>query len=186
MIAAIVLAAGASRRLGQPKQLVAVAGEALLRKAVRMALEAGCSPVIPVLPTEHDRFLAVLQGLEVSPCINLQADEGMGASIRAGAFALPAGAEGALLMAVDQVAVDTDLLRRLVAAWRLDPRRPAGCAYEGRIGIPALFPKSLFPGLQACNGESGAKGLLGGALHVAFPRGGDDLDTPEDLARFMR
>lgn len=186
MIAAIVLAAGASRRLGQPKQLVTVAGEALLRRAVRMALEAGCNPVIPVLPKEHARFLAVLEGLEVSPCINLQADEGMGASIRAGAGALPADAEGALLMTVDQVAVDTNLLRRLVAAWRLDPLRVAGCAYEGRIGIPALFPRSLFPELLACKGENGAKGLLGEPLHVAFPRGGDDLDTPEDLARFTR
>jgi len=65
VIAAIVLAAGASRRLGQPKQLVALAGEALLRRAVRMALEAGCGPVIPVLPREHGRFLAVLEGLAV-------------------------------------------------------------------------------------------------------------------------
>ncbi len=186
MIAAIVLAAGASRRLGQPKQLVALAGEALLRRAVRMALEAGCGPVIPVLPREHGRFLAVLEGLAVSPCINLQAEEGMGASIRAGAGALPEGVEGALVMTVDQVAVDTDLLRRLVAAWRLDPERAAGCAYEGRVGIPALFPRRLFESLRACKGDHGAKGLLSGALHVAFPRGADDLDTPEDLARFTR
>ncbi|HJV23688.1 MAG TPA: nucleotidyltransferase family protein [Holophagaceae bacterium] len=186
MIAAIVLAAGASRRLGQPKQLVALAGEALLRRAVRMALEAGCGAVIPVLPREHDRYLAVLEGLAVSPCINLQAEEGMGASIRAGAGALPAEAEGALLMTVDQVAVDAQLLRRLMAAWRQEPHRPAGCVYEGHVGIPALFPRSRFPGLRACKGDQGAKGLLGGALHVPFPRGGEDLDTPEDLRRLMR
>ncbi|HJV91123.1 MAG TPA: nucleotidyltransferase family protein [Holophagaceae bacterium] len=186
MIAAIVLAAGASRRLGQPKQLVALAGEALLRRAVRMALEAGCGAVIPVLPREHARYLAVLEGLEVSPCINLQAEEGMGASLRAGADALPGAAEGALVMTVDQVAVDTALLRRLLAAWRTEPHRPAGCAYDGQVGIPALFPRSHFPGLRACRGDQGARGLLGGALHVPFPRGGEDLDTPEDLQRFTR
>ena len=186
MIAAIVLAAGASRRLGQPKQLVQLAGEALLRRAVRMALETCCGPVLAVLPTEHARYLAVLEGLDVMPCPNPEADEGMGASIRLGAKALPASAEGVLLMTVDQVAVDSELLRRLVAAWRLDPSRPAGCAYEGRIGIPAIFPRSQFPRLLACKGDNGAKGLLNGATHVTFPRGGDDIDTPEDLARFTR
>jgi molybdenum cofactor cytidylyltransferase len=186
VIAAIVLAAGASRRLGQPKQLVALAGEALLRRAVRMALEAGCGPVIAVLPREHDRFLAVLEGLDFLPCPNPQADEGMGASIRAGANVLPQEALGALLMTVDQVAVDTQLLRRLVAAWRQEPGRSAACAYEGRIGIPAIFPRALFPGLKACKGDAGAKGLLSDASSVQFPRGGDDLDTPEDLARFTR
>lgn len=186
MIAAIVLAAGASRRLGQPKQLVTLAGEALLRRAVRLALEAGCGPVIPVLPRDAERFLAVLEGLAITPCLNPRADEGMGSSLRAGAEALPTGVEGALVLTVDQVAVDADLLRRLVAAWRQEPLRAAACAYEGRVGIPALFPASLFPGLRACQGDRGAKDLLGGALQVPFPRGGEDLDTPADLARLTR
>ncbi len=186
MIAAIVLAAGASRRLGQPKQLVALAGEPLLRRAARMALEAGCDPVIVVLPRDPRPYLEALDGLDVIPCPNPRADAGMGTSIRAGAGALPPGAEAALVLVVDQIAVDSDLLRRLVASWRLEPQRPAACAYEGRLGIPAIFPQGLFPELQTCDGDVGAKGLLGGATGIAFPRGGDDLDTPEDLARFTR
>lgn len=183
MIAAVVLAAGASRRLGQPKQLVELAGEALLRRAVRQALEAGFGPVIVVLPADHAAYLPALEGLAVQVCPNLHSAEGMGASIRAGVAALPASAEGVLLLTVDQVAVDVTLLRRLAAAFA-GGERPVASAYEGLLGVPALFPKHAFPTLLASHGDHGAKALLAGAVAVPFPRGGEDLDTPEDLIQF--
>lgn len=185
MIAAVVLAAGASRRLGQPKQLVELAGEALLRRAVRMALEAGCRPVVAVVPPEHTRLAAVLEGLEVQLCVNPDAAEGMGASIRAGVGALPDSADAVLLLTVDQVAVDTALLRRLLAAYPTGEGALAS-AYEDQVGIPAVFPVRLFPALRRCKGDKGARDLLKGARTLAFPRGGEDLDTPEDLARLRR
>lgn len=185
MIAAVVLAAGASRRLGQPKQLVELAGEALLRRVVRLALEAGFGPVVVVLPGNPAPYLASLEGLAVQVCPNPQAAEGMGASIRAGVAALPVTTEGVLLLTVDQVAVDAALLRRLAEAFEGGGRAVA-CAYDGRLGIPAIFPWSAFPGLLTCKGDQGARALLAGAVAVPFPRGGEDLDTPEDLARFTR
>ncbi len=185
MIAAVVLAAGASRRLGQPKQLVELAGEALLRRAVRMALEAGCRPVVAVVPPEHARLDAVLEGLEVQRCVNPDAAEGMGASIRVGVGALPDPVEAVLLLTVDQVAVDPGLLGRLLTAYRSGTGTLA-CAYEGQVGIPAIFPRSAFPDLRRCRGDRGARDLLKGARALAFPRGGEDLDTPEDLARLRR
>ena len=185
MIAAVVLAAGASRRLGQPKQLVQLAGEALLRRAARQALEAGCSPVIAVLPGQPGAYLPALEGLAVQVCPNAHSAEGMGASIRAGVAALPAAATAVLLLTVDQVAVDTDLLRGLIQAHR-DRGGAVASAYAGRLGVPALFPREAFPKLLASEGDRGARDLLAGAAAVPFPRGGEDLDTPEDLLRFTR
>lgn len=185
MIAAVVLAAGASRRLGQPKQLVELAGEALLRRVARMALETGFGPVIVVLPGDHASYLPALEGLAVQVCPNLQAAEGVGASIRAGVAALPSRASGVLLLTVDQVALDTTVLKRLGEAFGAGDH-PVASAYEGRIGIPAIFPRGSFQDLLSLKGDQGARALLGGATPVPFPRGGEDLDTPEDLARFTR
>jgi molybdenum cofactor cytidylyltransferase len=117
---------------------------------------------------------------------NPGAAEGMASSLRAGVAALPPESTAALLLTVDQPAVDGDLVERLLALARLDPGRPAACAYGGSLGIPAVLPRRLFPELLALRGDRGAKGLLlrEGAAPLPFPGGEADLDTPGDLERF--
>lgn len=178
---AIVLAAGAGRRMGGPKALLEVGGETLLRRAVRVALEAGCTPVLAVVGA-WDPCLADLEARTVP---NPGASDGMASSIRAGVAALPEEAEAALLLAVDQPAVDAALLRRLADLHRREPIRPAACAYAGTLGIPAILPRRLFPELLALRGDRGAKPLLlrEGAAALPFPEGARDLDRPEDLLR---
>ncbi|HEX9010315.1 MAG TPA: nucleotidyltransferase family protein [Holophagaceae bacterium] len=183
-IAAVVLAAGAGRRMGGPKALLVVDGETLLRRAARVALAAGCTPVVAVVGP-WDPELEDL-GILVTP--NPEAEEGMASSIRAGLAALPAGVEAVLLLGVDQPAVDTGLLRDLLERFRQSGGRPAACAYADTLGIPAVFPARLLPDLLDLRGDRGAKAILlqEGAITLPFPEGAWDLDGPEDLARIRR
>lgn len=184
MTAAIILAAGLGRRMGGPKALVRVQGETLLRRAAKAALEAGCAPVLAVVGDWDPG----LEGLAVQAVVNLDAAEGMASSLRLGVSALPPGARAALILAVDQPAVDPPLLRRLLDLSAKDPERPAACAYAGTLGIPAVLPRRLFPDLQALRGDLGAKALLWreDTAALPFPEGAADLDTPEDLDRIRR
>ncbi len=184
MTAAVILAAGAGRRMGGPKALMMLDDETLLRRAVKSALDAGCSPVVAVVGTWEPG----LEGLEVQTVVNAQAAEGMASSIRAGIAALPAIARAVLLLAVDQPKVGTPLLRTLLAMAGMEPQRPVACAYGGSRGVPAVLPRRLFPELLALRGDHGAKAILlrEDATALPFPEGGVDLDTPEDWERLRR
>ena len=184
MIAALVLAAGSGRRMGGPKALLTLKGETLLQRTARVAEAAGCDPVIAVV---GDWDPGPLAG-RVCAIPNLEAAEGMASSIRAGIAALPPDLEGALILTVDQPAVDAGLLRKLLALAAEDPTRPAACAYGDSLGIPAILPRRLFPDLLALRGDRGAKAILlrENAATLPFPEGEADLDTPMDLDRFRR
>lgn len=184
MIAAVILAAGAGRRMGGPKALLRIGDETLLHRAARLAQEAGCSPVVAVIgdwgTDQND------QGLQT--ILNPEAQEGMASSIRLGIGALPPEVAATLILTVDQPAVDATLLEDLLALAARDPERPAACAYGGTLGIPALLPRRLFPDLMALRGDRGAKAILlrENAATLPFPGGEADLDTPADLERFRR
>jgi molybdenum cofactor cytidylyltransferase len=179
----VLLAAGASRRLGQPKQLVLVAGEPLLRRMARIAL-AGGGPVLVVLGCQAEAMAAALEGLPLTLVANPEWQEGMAASLRAGVRALPPGASGALLMVCDQLAVAAPLLAGLQAAHRAAPEAVVACGYGGTRGIPAILPARCFPELLALTGDRGGRSLLqgGDVVVLPFPEGERDLDRPEDLA----
>ena len=182
--AAVILAAGAGRRMGGPKALLVVEGETLLRRAARTALAVGCAPVVVVVgPWDSE-----LEDLGVLVVPNPEADEGMASSIRAGVAALPERIEAVLILAVDQPAVDAGLLSNLLEASRHAGGRPAACAYADTLGIPAVFPASLLPELLELRGDRGAKAILlrEGAIALPFPEGAQDLDRPEDLTRLRR
>ena len=175
-VAAIVLAAGASSRLGTPKQLVRLGTETLLERTVRVAREAGLGPVLGVT--------AVGLSLEVLPqgmtrVINRDAAEGMASSIRTGIRALPDGPSfpGVVILACDQPAVTVEHLRALAAG---GPDVVAS-AYARRIGIPAYFPKAFYAALLTLRGDEGARRLLQNARAIALPNGELDIDTMQDL-----
>ena len=184
MIAAVILAAGAGRRMGGPKALLVFQGESLLQRAVGLALEAGCQPVITVVgawdpgPVNPRAFIVQ----------NPVPAEGMASSIRTGIQAVPLESDAALLMTVDQPGVDVTLLRGLMDLASADPSRPVACSYADTVGVPAVLPRHLFPELLALQGDQGAKALLlrEGAATLPFPQGADDLDTPADRDRFTR
>jgi molybdenum cofactor cytidylyltransferase len=182
--AAVILAAGSGRRMGGPKALLRLGDETLLRRMARVALEAGCAPVLAVVGD----WAPALDDLAVQILVNAGAAEGMASSLRLGIAALPLESEAVLLLTVDQPAVDAVLLRALLALAARDPDRPALCAYADTLGIPAVVPRRLFTELKTLHGEQGAKPILlrEGAVALPFPEGALDLDTPEDLARLRR
>ena len=193
--AAIVLAAGLSMRLGQPKQLAVFRGEPLLRRAARHALEAGASPVLVILPCNpHSAdgapdFAGTLAGLAATPIANSDYRSGMGSSLCAGMAALlayerqaPAGVLGrVLLLVADQPLVTAEHLQRLLAAPA--PNGIAAASYNGRLGVPAVFSRAHFAALAAAHGDEGARPLLRtlAAAAVPMPEAAVDVDTPEDL-----
>jgi CTP:molybdopterin cytidylyltransferase MocA len=175
----VILAAGFSRRLGKPKQTLVVGGETLVERGVRVAVQAGLSPVIVVVNPEAE-FAASLQALGAVVVINPEAAEGMASSIRGGvAQARQRHARGLVLMTCDQVAVRPEHLRALYA----EPARITGSQYAGRTGVPAYFPSSSFDALLRLQGDAGARNLLRGAFAIAAEELELDVDTGQDVAR---
>ena len=180
-VAAIVLAAGASTRLGEPKQLVRIGGERLLERALRVATEAGCEPVVAVLGAHAQEIAKVCELDPAGVVINPGWSEGMASSVRAGGAGLPCDLSGLVLMTCDQPAVTADHLRQLVAAG-LRGDEMVGSGYAGRSGVPAFIPYSRLTELQRLKGDQGARDLLQGALTIPLEGGELDVDRPESLA----
>jgi molybdenum cofactor cytidylyltransferase len=177
-VAAIVLAAGASTRLGSPKQLAVLGGETLLERAVQAAAEAGCAPVVVVLGASAAEILAGCSLGEAMVVINADWDEGMAASIGCGVAAVDGWVDGAVVMACDQPAVTAAHLRVL-----MDGDEVTASAYAGRRGVPAYFPAAVFEDLLELVGDVGARDLLRSARAVELPGGELDVDRVEDLAQ---
>jgi len=186
-VAAVVLAAGASRRLGSAKQMARIGSRTLLEGAVNTALEAGLEPVFVVLAEgqETEFCLAELDNSRsvsaVVPVLNPEAAEGMAASVRAGVRAAGEAA-GVVVLACDQPAVTAEHLRELARSGD----EVVASAYAGRKGVPAYFPARVFAELLELRGDTGARGLLQTARAVALEGGDLDIDTVEDLERAVR
>ena len=181
MTAALVLAAGASTRLGQPKQMVEVAGETLLDRAVRVAGEAGCEPIAVVLGAGAKRVTEECDLRSVWVVVNAGWAEGMGSSIRAGMELVDGFAEahGVVVMACDMPGVTAEHLRGLAS----EAEVATASGYDGRRGVPAYFPRTDFAALLALRGDAGARELLQQARVVELAGGEMDVDTAEDLRR---
>jgi molybdenum cofactor cytidylyltransferase len=182
----VVLAAGASRRLPGPKQMLRHHGVTLVRRAAQTALAAGCGPVVVVLPAGASQLRFELVDLDVTIVENLYAAKGLSTSVRAGLEALESGAgpQAVLFTTCDQPHLTVDVLRRLVAAWIASGPRAVACEYAGTVGVPALFARSLFEELRALDGDHGAKQVLqrhaSEIARIPFEPGSLDIDTPED------
>jgi molybdenum cofactor cytidylyltransferase len=180
MIAAVVLAAGASTRLGEPKQMAIVTGERLLERAVRVAREAGCAPVVVVLGARAQEIRAACDLGHAIVAVNEGWGEGMGSSLRVGVSACT-GAEGVLVTTCDQPAVTAEHLRALMATGEV-----TASGYAARRGVPAYFPAAMFGALLELRGDAGARELLREARMVELVGGELDVDTSGALAEARR
>jgi molybdenum cofactor cytidylyltransferase len=187
---AIILAAGASRRLGRPKQLVPVAGETLLARTIRIVRESGAEPVIVVLGAHHESIASSVDLSRVQSVTNPNWEQGIATSIHAGIQALlnrDRDAEALLLLVCDQPKLKADHLRALMAAYQQESQPTiAASRYAGIAGIPAIFPANQFANLLKLQGDSGARSILRHPecpiVTLPFEGGEVDIDTPEDLA----
>lgn len=176
----MLLAAGSSSRLGQPKQLVRWDGTTLLRRAAELACAVSEGPVVVVLGAHAERCLPELEGLPLTPVVAPDWHEGMAASLRAGIAAV-AHCDAALVLLCDQPQLSHEHLQALCAAW--EPGQLVASDYGPHLGPPCVFDRAFFPELLALTGDQGARKLLQrhAPRRVPFPGGLHDIDTPADL-----
>ena len=183
----LVLAAGAASRFGAPKQLARLGGEPLLLRAVTRATQVAGHSVSVVLGAHAADIAPLLRNTSATIVVNRRWEEGLASSLRTGVAQLPGSTEALLVMLADQAAVTTHDLKRLVAAWQAQPDYLAAATYEGRTGVPAVFPRHSFPALLELRGDVGARPVLqqmaDRCVHVPMPSAAIDVDTPADLER---
>ena len=185
----LLLAAGASTRMGRPKQLLLYRGRTLLRHAAETAVASGCAPVVLVTGALHDELVAEVAGLPIQTVRNEHWEMGMASSIQAGLAVAPAQARAVLIMLTDQPLVTPELLRQLVARQQQTQAPIVATAYGDVLGVPAVFDRAMLPALRQLQGAQGATRLIasfGPAVgQVAFPAGLLDVDTPEQYAALL-
>jgi molybdenum cofactor cytidylyltransferase len=191
-IAAVLLAAGSSSRMGEPKQLLHWGQRTLVEHAADALLLTGCRPVVVVLGHQAERVREVLTGKPLSIVTHNGFAAGLGSSLAAGVAAALMEApelEAVLVTLCDQPRVDAVVLARLIAAY--NRARPAilASSYAGTRGVPAVFRRDVLGMLAQLDAGSGAKALL--ARHdldvqsIELPEAADDVDTKEDYARTL-
>jgi molybdenum cofactor cytidylyltransferase len=190
-VAAVVLAAGRSTRMGAVNKMIAeIGGKPLVRIAAEQALASKASPVIVVTGHQRDKVEAALKGLNVRFANNPDYAGGLGTSLRTGIAAVPAEADGAVILLGDMPQVDAPLIDRLIAEF--DPEKGALVVVptiEGRRGNPVIWARRFFPELMAVTGDVGARHIIGtvaesvAEVAVTDPAVTVDIDTPDALAK---
>jgi molybdenum cofactor cytidylyltransferase len=186
-VAAVVLAAGESRRFGSPKPLARLEGRTLVNRAARLALDARLSPVVVVIGHAAAAVRAALDGLPVAIVDNPHYRDGQSTSMQAGLAALPPDTEAAAFVPADQPWLTPDVLDVLVS--RLTgPARAAVPVVRGGRRSPIVFHRDVFPLLSHVTGDVGGRAVLDrlgeGLVEVAFDDDAPfrDVDTPADLS----
>lgn len=185
---AVVLAAGASTRMGRQKLLLPLGGEALVHRTVRQVVDADFDDVLVVVGFEHERMLAALEGLPIRHAVNRDFATGLGSSFRTAVEHLP-DAEAAMFALADQAFVTSREYRQVLEAWRTHHPPIVSVRYGEVTAPPHLFTRALFGELAAL--EHGARPVLerhrGERLVLQFPAELlQDIDTPEDYERAKR
>ena len=182
-----ILAAGASRRLGSPKQLIPIDGVPLARRQCRVALAAQLGPVAIVVGSRAAEVIAAVADLPVEICLNPDWEEGMAASLRRGVLAArQSRADALLVLACDQYRVTADDLCRLHDVWR-DAGGVACVSRAGEhLGPPAVLPADRYDAVLGLRGDGGARPVLFDPRRlrpreVQIPNAFFDLDHPHDL-----
>ena len=189
-VAAVVLAAGRSTRMGGPNKLLAeIGGRPLVRIAAEEALASGARPVIVVAGHQSAAIEKALGGLDLRVVHNTGFADGLATSLKAGISALPADVDGAIVCLGDMPCVDAQLMRQLINAFAPDSGALVVVpTFEGKRGNPVLWSRRFFPDLMAIEGDVGARHLIGrygdAVIELPVPHKGAllDVDTPETLA----
>ncbi len=191
-IAILLLAAGSSSRLGRSKQLLSIAGQPLLLKSVEAAIESGIKNIIVVLGANEEAHRQVIMDAGVQVVVNTDWKKGMGNSLKAGlAYVLQQlpKVEAVVTMVCDQPRITSDQLKKLIAEYESSESTIVASFYQGVAGVPVLFHRTLFSELLSMPDEAGAKKILQQHPHlvktVFFPGGEIDIDTEDDLRKFL-
>ena len=189
----VVLAAGNSSRLGEPKQLLQYQDKSLIQHVVEVAIEAIHSPVIVVTGSNSDLIANELNGYTIHSIYNIDWQEGMASSIRSGLkklIELHEPVQGVVFLVSDQPFVTTQLILNLIDKAESSQKGIIASSYDNIVGTPVLFNQKYFDSLFELTGSEGAKKLLkrfkNDAASVPFPLGGVDIDTQDDYRKLLK
>ena len=194
----LIIAAGQSKRLGQPKQLLHYEGKSLINRLVDVVKSAGSFPITIVLGAEAHKVKAQLIEKDLNIVINEGWEEGMGSSIRVGLYDMMHNTQhqqshyemdGVMILVCDQPFITKESIQSLLKLQQETTLPMAACYYAGVLGTPALFRKDIFPDLLKLSGDMGAKKIINNnVLEVAklhFEKGVLDIDTIEDYKQLL-
>lgn len=186
-IGGILLAAGGSSRLGEPKQFIVYKGKTLIRRAAETLLASGCSPVVVVVG-DDERSISELESLEVHIVRNEEWRSGMGSSLKLGlarVLEINAAIEAVVVILCDQPFVTSAKIEELCSDFRVSYSQIVAAEYNGTRGVPALFSRDTFSELSSIPNEKGARDLIRSSdftlLTVEMPEAALDIDTQEDV-----
>jgi len=189
---ALILAAGESSRLGQPKQLIQFRGKSLVRRMVYAARKARCSPTVAVIGSDREEVERELKAEGAIIVENQNWRLGIGTSIRAGVQVLidnVPDVEAIVLLVCDQPAVDARTIARLITLREKTKRAIVASRYANTLGVPALFDRSCFQELLALDNGTGAKTVILSnrerVTEFPFPEGKIDIDTLDDYEKLL-
>lgn len=187
----IILAAGASTRLGKPKQLLPVGSQSLLSHTVGVAIKSKADHVIVVLGDKFHELRKKIDGQSLDIAENKDWKEGMASSIRTGLSKMLESypdIDAIIFMVCDQPFISYTIINELIESAKKTSKKIVTCNYGENIGPPALFQKSYFSKLSGLKGDVGARKIIGQHMDdvytIDFPLGKIDLDTLDDIDRF--
>jgi len=189
MTGLIILAAGESSRLGQPKQNLIFNGQTLLQRAAESGKASECETIIVVLGGNANEITPI-EGTTI--LYNKYWKEGMASSIRRAMVEINNNPlfDKVIIMLCDQPFVSSALLNAIISKQIKTGKQIVGCAYNGTTGVPALFNRSLFAELLLLHGHEGAKNILkkhaGDIATIPFEQGGIDIDTIADYEQLRK
>ena len=191
-IGIIILAAGESKRMGSPKQLLQIEGKSLVHRTAEIALATDCYPVVMVIGANKPQIAPEIVDLPLTIIDNPMWHEGMSSSVKiglAGVYMTYKEVEAVIILVCDQPYLSVSLLERMVEIYTTKKPRLIACRYGEELGVPALFDRTLFEELLDLKGDKGAKPVLMKHLDEAhilqFEAGSIDLDTPDEYQAFL-
>ena len=191
-ISGLILAAGTSSRMGQPKQLLPFRGTILLDWVMAQAESASAlNEVIVVLGRAADEIQPRLRSTRAKVIVNAVFTEGCSGSYKAGMATIDPRAEAVMVLLGDQPGVESAVIDQVAEDWRTKAGTIALTSYRGRRGHPMVFARELFDQLRQLSGDKAAWKILDAhpdwvhdvAVDYAFP---DDVDTRQDYEALLR
>ncbi|NMF67310.1 nucleotidyltransferase family protein [Brasilonema octagenarum UFV-E1] len=191
-IAIMILAAGASTRMGTPKQLLLYQKRSLVQYITEIAIASVCKPVVVVLGAYSEQIRPQINHLPVSIVENLDWACGMSTSINSAIqflHNLSQNIEAVVIVVCDQPFLSPQIINQLVDAYYSTKKPIIACEYAGTLGVPALFSKRFFYKLAELQGTSGAKKVINNnvtlVFSLPFAQGDIDIDTPKDYEQLL-
>ena len=186
----VILAAGASTRLGKPKQLLQYRGKTLLAHAINEATNSNADAIVVILGKNADLFKKEIDEKKVRVAINSSWEEGMASSLRLGLDTLindKPYIDAVIFMVCDQPHVLSSILNELIITQQKTTKQIVASNYGDSVGPPALLHKKYFEELMKLSGDAGARKIIQKNMNdvatILFPEGNIDIDTEQDYEK---